>query len=115
MHRPLRQLLLFLLTLSLLPGWVELLENLEHLVHDGHLAHLSVHDDDEAKHRSFEVEHGCTPMHHSCPCHASSPALLPDEFDLSVAWLAHLRSRPPAYDPRLVTRANAPPVPPPTA
>lgn len=115
MRRPLHQLLAFFLTLSLLPGWNELLENFEHLVHDGHLAHLSNHDEDEANHPPLGTEHGCTPLRHSCPCHISSPALLPDDFDLNVSWIAHLCSRSPTYGARLVTRANAPPVPPPTA
>ncbi|HHO51716.1 MAG TPA: hypothetical protein ENK18_12785 [Deltaproteobacteria bacterium] len=115
MQRPLRQLLFFLLALSLLPGWSEMLENLEHLVHDGHFAHLSIHDGDEVGHPSIEIEHGCTPLRHSCPCHTSLSALLPDDLDLSLARAVHLRGQPPTYDRRLITRANAPPVPPPTA
>lgn len=70
------RLLVLLTAVSILPGWPELLENLEHLLHDGHLAHSAQHDEAaEGTHAEID-EHGCTPMQHLCACHVSMQALL---------------------------------------
>ncbi len=118
LRRILRQILVIALMLSLFPGVVELLENAEHLLHDGHLPHSSQHElarSSEAPHRDLEDEHGCTPLAHHCSCHSSAPVVI-----------GHARPRiaaRPALTPRLVfgaplappSRANAPPTPPPIA
>lgn len=110
-----RQLLVFLMVLSLTPGVAEFLENVEHILHDGHLAH-STHSDDEVHTASVDAEHGCTPMSHSCGCHSSMPAVLSESPTVQPQRLAaELESRSPGDVARLVSRANAPPVPPPTA
>lgn len=114
----LRQLLTLVLCLSLLPGWGELLENAEHLLHDGHLAHLVDHHDDEdrATHEALEAEHGCTPVSHTCPCHTSIPAVLPGDVDLPhTRVLAADSMRVPDFVERPRHRDSAPPVPPPRA
>ena len=114
----LRQLVTFVLVLSLMPGWMELLENLEHLAHDGHLAHLMDHGEDEdvASHDALEAEHGCTPISHNCGCHSSIPVLVPDDpLRFAAAAVVVMRERPQGLEERLVNRANAPPIPPPRA
>jgi len=67
-----------LVALLLMPGWIELAETIEHLMHDGHLPHSEAHadSDDEVAHEGDE--HGCTQMVHHCQCHTSSPALVAD-------------------------------------
>ncbi len=116
MRAAFRRLLTFVLIVTLVPGWVEVLENLEHLAHDGHLAHYVDHADDEdvASHEALEAEHGCTPLSHICDCHSSMPALLEIEVDLPRALGLVPGSMRVTADDRLVSRANAPPVPPPT-
>ena len=115
----LRQILMFVLMLSLSPGMHELLENVEHLVHDGHLAHSSLHDeheDEDEAHAAIEAEHGCTPMSHNCGCHISVPIILVDDSHSDPPRWALLAS---TFNPTRASgplmRANAPPVPPPTA
>lgn len=112
------QFLKLLLCLLLMPGWTEVIENVEHVLHDGHPAHFVEHDDgeDEARHDDLEAEHGCTPVSHTCPCHASIPAILSDCLTIPrVHWTATLRDRPPTLTQHPMHRANAPPVPPPRA
>ena len=114
----LRQFLTLLLCLSLLPGWSELIENAEHLAHDGHLAHVVSHDEAEAEatHDALQAEHGCTPVSHTCPCHSSIPVVLPAEVDISPSRILATRSeRVPDFVERPRHRASAPPVPPPRA
>lgn len=125
----LRQLLTFLLVLALMPGVPELLENLEHLAQDGHLAHSfapgdvehtdpSDHDDDQhaEQHAALDAEHGCTPMTHHCGCHASVPVILPDDAaPIEPPAVVLLAACNPAATATAADRANAPPVPPPTA
>lgn len=117
MPRALRLFATLLVCISMLPGWMEIVENLEHLVHDGHLAHLSDHDGDEelANHQAIEAEHGCTPTNHTCACHTSVPVLLSDAFALSSRSGRLVNARPPSLRVALLHRANAPPVPPPLA
>lgn len=73
-----RRFLVFVLILSILPGWPELLENVEHLLHDGHLAHSAQHDEAADEGHDDVAEHGCTPMAHHCGCHTSVLAVLQD-------------------------------------
>jgi hypothetical protein len=111
-----RRLLTLLLCISLMPGWTELLENLEHLAHDGHLAHLVGHDEGEdvAGHEALEAEHGCTPVRHTCGCHTSVPVILPDAPpDLVAMRVVALRQRPLPRHDTPIHRATAPPLPPP--
>jgi hypothetical protein len=117
MRHALRQLLTFVLVLSLMPGFGELLENGEHLLHDGHLAHTSSHEGEEhtAGHEALAAEHGCTPVTHMCPCHVSIPALVPDKFELVPIVSAAVQAGAIESEQRPVTRANAPPVRPPIA
>ena len=77
-RRALRWALCALVVFGLLPGAAELVENLEHLVHDGHLRHSTAHEvaaDDEAC--DGDEEHGCTPLDHHCGC-CTSLAGLPE-------------------------------------
>lgn len=118
MRRCLRQALLLLLCASLLPGWGELWENIEHLVLDGHLAHGSIHEgeDDHAAHRALGAEHGCTPISHTCGCHASVPVLIPGGMDFPhLNRIARERAKYRAENDTIAHRAQAPPVPPPRA
>jgi len=99
-----------------MPGWMEILENLEHLAHDGHLAHAMDHDEDEdvAGHRPLEAEHGCTPMSHSCGCHFSVPVVLSDgPLEFAARIIVVTGDRPHGPDNRAANLANAPPTPPP--
>jgi hypothetical protein len=117
-RRILRQILLLFLCVSLTPGWGEVLENLEHLVRDGHPAHVASHegDEDHAAHEALEAEHGCTPVSHICGCHASVPVLVPDGIGLPQPRLIVCqRVKPWGIDETIAYRAQAPPVPPPRA
>ena len=117
MRSAFRQLLTFVLVVSLMPGLGELLENGEHLLHDGHLAHTSSHEGEEhtATHEALAAEHGCTPVTHMCPCHVSIPVLVPDQFELVQVASAAVQPGAIESEQRLVTRASAPPVRPPIA
>jgi hypothetical protein len=69
-RRVLRWALCALVVFGLVPGATELVENLEHLLHDGHLRHSTAHEvvaDDEACDGEGD-EHGCTPLDHRCGC-----------------------------------------------
>lgn len=118
MPRLVRQLVTLLLCISLMPGWVEVLENVEHLLHDGHLAHHGDHAADvhADSHDALAAEHGCTAMAHLCPCHSSMPAVLRAEHDPVTRTARATRDvRPLGARDDPVQRANAPPVPPPRA
>ena len=116
LRRLLRQLLVLVLAISVVPGLGELAEVAEHLVHDGHLPHSSEHDDSAVADDHHDVdttEHGCTPISHRCVCHASSPAILvshalPEKLDEVSIVAFH-----PWEVERLTSRANAPPTRPP--
>ncbi len=56
------------LALAMTPGVVEIMENAAHLFTEGHLAHVAADGD---QHEPAGPEHGCTPIFHSCGCHAS--------------------------------------------
>lgn len=66
--------LVFLLLLALAPGFGEVVENVLHLLTEGHAAHARSHDDD---HAAKGPEHGCTGTFHMCSCHSSSTGLRP--------------------------------------
>lgn len=114
----LRQLLTLLLIFSLVPGLGELVESLEHVLHDGHLPHSAQHElaaVEESHPGEADTEHGCTPMSHNCGCHTSTPATLPtavvpNRVDRLLADRFH-----PRGDQVLRSRANAPPTRPPIA
>lgn len=116
-----RRLLIALLALTLLPGWPEVIENVEHLVHDGHLAHSDAHDDaadEQAAHHAHgdTDEHGCTPMAHRCPCHVSLAALVPPGALPSAGqWLDLPVGTVPSAEGGPLTRAIPPPTRPPIA
>ncbi len=57
-----------ILTLAMLPGISEFIENAVHLVTKGHLAHAVATSD---HHTPTSPEHGCTPTFHFCGCHAN--------------------------------------------
>ena len=101
----------------LLPGWGDLLENVEHLSLDGHLAHSAPHEEPQlARHQaSVDTEHGCTPLSHTCSCHRAVPAILGAADAVPPRRLSATRERLPDWGDRPVSRANAPPVPPPIA
>lgn len=56
------------LALAMVPGAFELVENVLHVVSEGHLAHAVSHDDE---HEPSGPEHGCSLVFHFCGCHAS--------------------------------------------
>ncbi len=101
----------------LLPGWGDLLENIEHLSLDGHLAHSAPHEEAQLiQHQaSVDTEHGCTPLSHTCSCHRAIPAILGAADPVPQRRLLAARELLPERDDRPVSRANAPPVPPPVA
>lgn len=98
-----------LVVLGLVPGATELLENLEHVLHDGHLRHSPAHDLASAEEGCPPEtdEHGCTPLAHNCGCCVSVVGLpdvaLPDpQVPLATSAGAHLGSitdrGPPSRD-----------------
>jgi len=112
-----RRILSLLLILTMLPGWGELIETAEHLLHDGHLPHSTAHEEsaDSEHHNVATTEHGCTPTSHQCECHVSIPILPndpPPELKRVVVvselvWSPHERT--------LRSRSEAPPRPTPIA
>lgn len=125
LRRPLQILLAFVLSLGLVPGLGELVEQAVELAHHGHFAH-SVAGERGPDH----VENGCSPVHHTCPCHEGAPSTVAGlmiEQPRFEEWLtAMIRvdelPRPASPDharpvePLAPTnRATAPPTPPPNA
>ena len=115
----LRRLVAALVVLSLLPGMPDLIEIGEHLVHDGHLPHSGLDEATQSveQHQvGLNAERGCTSMSHHCVCHGSAPAVLPAALDLVEPRLVQVPEvSPSGATPLLLTRANAPPTPPPIA
>lgn len=113
----LKRLLGLLLILAMLPGWGELIETAEHLLHDGHLPHSTSHEvsGDTEEHAAADTEHGCTPTSHHCECHQSvpvlpgeeAPQLKPQQRLVMTSWIPR--------DDQLISRVDAPPTPPPIA
>jgi len=113
-----KKLLLILLAVSLFPGLGELVENLEHLFHDGHLPHSETHETDkhtENHDQESETEHGCTPMSHQCSCHVSVPAVLAHNIPAVLGRRLTFEKRVLASVRVPDSHANAPPTPPPIA
>ena len=71
---PARFGLVFALLLALAPGLGEVVENVLHLVTEGHPAHAQGHGDE---HAARSPEHGCTGTFHFCSCHGSATGLKP--------------------------------------
>ncbi|MDP2316314.1 MAG: hypothetical protein Q8P41_25675 [Pseudomonadota bacterium] len=114
MSRLLRIFVALVVLFGLFPGGVEIFENLEHVIHDGHLAHAEDHLEEE-QHGAASDEHGCTPMMHTCGCHASLSALPGlDALELAPPHSDEAPS-PVALDDRPLASATAPPTPPPNA
>lgn len=117
--RPLlRRLCTLLLAVSLLPGLSELVESLEHLLHDGHLPHSAQHEQQQhVEHHAqgLDDEHGCTPMSHQCGCHASVPGVLAAGHPDIGRPAPAAEGRPLGPEDTPLSRANAPPTPPPRA
>ncbi|MFT5679910.1 MAG: hypothetical protein ACI8RZ_000815 [Myxococcota bacterium] len=112
----LRKLLSLLLILTLLPGWGELIESAEHLIHDGHLPHSTSHEETASiEEHAADTEHGCTPTSHHCECHQSVP-VLPSSAppQLSPRIEVVVLSWAPRRD-TLISRVDIPPTPPPLA
>lgn len=112
-----RKLLLLVMAISLLPGWVEIAENVEHLLHDGHLAHSEEHEDGahaEADHPTTD-EHGCTPMAHQCGCCRSMPAVVDGPQPPPAVMLAVTSVGLHEPERSWSSRALAPPTRPPIA
>lgn len=115
-RRALRWALCALVLLGLVPGMAELVENLEHVLHDGHLRHGAAHVDDGEQCESDTEEHGCTPFEHHCKCCASI-AGIPQGREVvgePVATAAPAEARTTTVA-RLVSRDPTPPVRPPIA
>ncbi len=114
----LRKLLTLFLVVSLLPGLPEIVESLEHLLHDGHLPHSEQHDSvehAETHDEGLADEHGCTPMAHHCGCHISMPGVLADGAMKHSPRVPTAEMRPSGTESTPLSRANAPPTPPPIA
>jgi hypothetical protein len=114
----LRKLLTLLLVVSLLPGLPEIVENLEHLLHDGHLPHSEQHESEkyaESHDDGHDEEHGCTPMSHHCGCHTSMLGILADGSPDLRRPPPTAEGRPFGTESTPLSRANAPPTPPPIA
>jgi hypothetical protein len=112
--------MLALVILGLLPVG-EIVENIEHWLHDGHGAHsaehaLVAHEEDHGD-AGAGHEHGCTPLAHFCGCHTSMAASLPplgaDFRQLSASPRSPTRN--PARELAAPWRSEPPPVPPPIA
>jgi len=100
-----------------LPGLPELVESIEHLVHDGHLPHSEQHavDQHAESHQGLDEEHGCTPIAHRCGCHVSAPAILASgDTEVSPPFAPDGR-RPTWVEDEPTNWANAPPTRPPIA
>ena len=103
--------------LAMLPGWGELIETAEHLLHDGHLPHSTDHEVSAAteEHTVANDEHGCTPTTHHCECHQSVPVLPGNEPpQLNPLQRVVLTSWMP-WEDQLISRVDVPPTPPPIA
>lgn len=112
----LRRLITMLVVVSLLPGLSEVLETVEHLIHDGHMPHSEQHEQTQlSEGHTVDVEHGCTTMAHQCACHTSMPAILADATPEPARRVVALTRRPLAAEETPLSRANAPPTPPPIA
>jgi len=104
MHTLLRQLLILMLAITTMPGVVEIAsagEPTEHAAHE----HEEHHDDGDE---------GCTSSAHDCHCHVSTMALLGTGLELP-SRVEVLSADHSEHVARPCHRANAPPVPPPTA
>jgi len=114
----LRKLMTLLLAATLLPGLSEIAETIEHMLHDGHMPHSAQHEQEqitEDHHDGLDDEHGCTPMAHHCGCHASMLGILADG-SLAIRRPPHTADgRPFGSESTPLSRANAPPTPPPIA
>ncbi len=123
--RLLRTLLALLLILGLVPGLGEVVEQVVELASHGHFAHSLA-----SERGPDHVETGCTPVHHTCPCHEGAPttaAGLRMEQPRFEDWLTSMiradeLPRPSSPDharpPELLAptnQATAPPTPPPNA
>lgn len=69
------------LILAFTPGAGEAVENLGHLIGQGHLAHAEQTDD---HHEPTGEEHGCTSTFHLCSCHTSLSFLVAEGRPSSV-------------------------------
>ena len=116
--RALRSVLLILAVFGLTPGATELVEAVEHVVHDGHLPHSAEHAATaDAEEHDTSDEHGCTPTAHHCGCCLSLPATAPPgppHFEPPPQPIAErtLRPRDEANGPR---HGTPPPLRPPIA
>lgn len=110
---------------GIIPGAREALEQVGEWVEHGHLAHSAPGERDAGA-----DEHGCTPIQHRCPCHEGQSVAvygLPSGANWSAEWLMWMLPRSPARamvpvgqfvrpaTTEYVSRANAPPTPPPNA
>ncbi|MCB9791944.1 MAG: hypothetical protein H6741_04380 [Alphaproteobacteria bacterium] len=113
-----RCLVTMAMVICLLPGLPEILESLEHLLHDGHLPHSAQHDDAQVQEdhdATAEAEHGCTPTAHHCGCHVSTPAILGDDPFGPPLRSPHFELELGETEVTPTSWANAPPTPPPLA
>jgi len=109
----LRRLIAIALAVSMMPGLGELVENLEHLLHDGHLAHGEAHEAvAEVEQHAENTEHGCTPFSHHCGCHSNVPLILEDAVEVQTKFVWVPEKRPTHTEEHPPSRANAPPTPP---
>jgi hypothetical protein len=114
----LRKLLTLFLVVSLLPGLAEIVESLEHLLHDGHMPHSEQHESEkyaEYHDQGLDEEHGCTPMSHNCGCHTSVLGILADGSMTHPRRVPTTERWPSGTESTPLSRANAPPTPPPIA
>lgn len=74
-----RILAALILLWTFLPGTGEVVENVDHLVEHGHLAHSAAASHE---HRGPFSEHGCTGAFHLCSCHPTLLASVTPWFEV---------------------------------
>lgn len=74
------RLIAMILTVGLMPGAAEAVENSVHLVREGHLAHVSEHNGHTSDEAPADDEHGCNSVFHACACHVSTSFIVRAEL-----------------------------------
>lgn len=91
------RILALTLVFSLVPGAAEAVENVTHLVREGHLAHdADASSRDDEHHDGEEGEHGCNSVFHVCSCHVSASFIV-NERGAMVLKKAPVLSGTPWY------------------
>lgn len=109
MSRWTHKILLVLLIVLLVPGALEVVENLWHLCLKGHVAHAV---DAGADHAPKGQEHGCNGTFHFCSCCQSLSSAVPIVVTLVSRPMPLRRARPetpPSYERPFLSLPEHPP------